>query len=277
MTQFFRLIFSVGTWLVLAAVILPDQPAFAREPKAIPFGHNLASTSDVFQAGDCTVGFQVIGCGLSNYFSIGTSPWILTDYNTLNLIGRYQFPRGDDGYQQALQFGYFKSYKVDADFSKYSYEMELSWLSYIFTIAPNDVYRVHFNSQLMHFTNDNFPFSLRRPWTDRGPLQGNLSALHEIRFLEKWYANIETGLLGFWQGLPQHHLGFSVQYRSQRWLVQWGFTQTGTFPAYWSPMRRFDFQQAFRQHRTTYGNLPSGTWARYDYSIHPEFALQYFF
>lgn len=273
---------KLGPAIVCAGlfVSLLASRSFARandeQSLVVPFGHNMSSTSYMLRPGHCTIGIQALACGITEKWNLGTSPWLFHDYNMYSAIMRFQIGSHDAEQQKAIQVGYFKTFP-SGDESRRDYEMEAGWATYVHTFFVNDHYSAHLNGQVMYYWNDEFPFSMRRPWPEKRPVQLNLTVLNEVQMSSGWYVNAEVGVVGVYQSHPQILLAMTIEYRTSRWLFHGGFSQIGTPQAYGAPTRRADYQQWLGWSEDGFHGGIEDAWARYDYSIHPEFVIQYYF
>jgi hypothetical protein len=195
------------------------------------------------------------------------------------VVARFRVGPVSTQQRQAIQAGYFKSYNADPSLTLYHshYEMELEWVSFVRTYFGTPDYAAHFNLQGMYYRNDKWPFSLRRPWADRGPFQFNATVLNEVHLVRGFYLNAEFGLLGFTQSSPEILFGVSFEYRLASWLFRGGFSQTGTFDGYAKPLSRVDYQAILLTNQNGYSGTLDPESQKYDFAIHPEFMLQYYF
>ena len=261
------------------------QWALAQEAAPIPpsnvmsFGTDISSTGHLLKAKHCTIGFQVTACGINDDLLIATSPWLWDLYNMLNLVARIRIGPVTKERRQALQLGYFKTFNEDINVSLYEshYEMDMYWLTYVQTHFVTSDYTAHFNVQMMYFRDDKWPFSLRRPWLDRKPVQFNASILNEVHVYKGFYLNGDFGVLGFTQDNPEIMFGVSFEYRLESWMFRGGFAQTGTVFGYDSQVSRADYQAQLLSSRYGFTGPLDSTLAKNDYAIHPEFTIQYYF
>lgn len=104
------------------------------QPIVIDFGHDLSATSHVLQSGVCTAGIQSLACGLTTNISVGTSPWLWSDYNAANFLLRYRFFR-EGALTRTMQLGYAETFRSKstvkygdrADIVRYNYDMKVFW------------------------------------------------------------------------------------------------------------------------------------------------------
>lgn len=277
------------TALLIALVFLSTFATLARasdvEPPAtrsVSFGHVVSSTTSLLRSGECTIGAQVAGCGLSDRVMVGASPWLLYDYGLISIFGRMGLgdakarPDGRLAHDQSIQLSYFRNYVGADDGKGFGYDMSLAWGTYVYALRPAPNYSIYLNAQAMHYWIDRHPFSLRRPWVDRTPLQLNASALIEAELSNGFYLNGEVGLLGLAQQAPAIHIGVSLDWRSPSWLFRAGVSQSGTLRGYRSPPRRRDHQQDLRSTPEGFDKIYP-EYAQYDYSVHPEITVQWYF
>ena len=262
--------------LSLFVVCVASSSAFGEQPYAMPFGHDTSTTSYTLHGGECTAGLQTVACGVSNYFSLGTSPWLFDEYNMVNFLARLRL-RTSETSQDTIQVGYFKTYETVNHAAQADYQMDLTWFYFVRTLFLTPDAAVHLNAQAMYFRDDKRPFSLRRPWLDRRPVQLNATALTELHVIGGWYINAELGILGLIQSSPEYLFAVTFEYRLRNWLFHGGISQLGTYEAFWHPLRRIDHQQYRRTVDGGFNGPLFSSMAEYDYSIHPEFALQYYF
>ncbi|MCJ8276275.1 MAG: hypothetical protein HRT44_02995 [Bdellovibrionales bacterium] len=241
------------------------------ELQPIVFGHNLSATSHVLDPGNCSVGLLTVACGIAEDLAIGSSPWLFMDYNMYSFFARYRIEKTED-YEEVLQLGLFQT-----DSASRTYDMSAVWLYWIhgYDLAPH--YNLFLNIQGAYYFNENRPFSLRRPRVWKDPTDWNFTTLHELTLVNGFYIMGEVGFLGVVRKYPQIHTGASIQWRSKRWLIQAGFTNTGTLQAYWSPSNRQDIAQSLSNGRDHGLGDGSSDILKYDFSIHPEFVIQFYF
>jgi hypothetical protein len=202
--------------LAVIFFLVISSRAYGEQPYALPFGHDTSSTSYTLHSKECTIGLQTLACGISNYFSLGTSPWLFTDYNMLNMLGRLRL-RTSDKSQDSIQIGYFKTFPTVNHPVQGDYQMDLTWLYFIRTVFLTPDANIHLNAQAMYFRDDTRPFSLRRPWIDRKPMQLNATALTELHVLGGWYLNAELGILGLIQSNPEYL--FAITFERFQWAA----------------------------------------------------------
>ena len=262
--------------------------SISSEPKLL--GHNLSNTAYVLDSGECTLGFVHAACGLSEKLTVGSSPWMAIDYKMFSLALRYQVSSNDDT-TEAFQASYFKTYQKrdrsipedsyynpDGDYEYRGYEMEAIWLMYIRSKRFTPHFTLHYNFHVNYYLEDKAPFSLRRPYEKRSPWQINLSTLFEVDLYKMWFIQGELGLLDLLNSPIHTHAGASLG-RKQSWgYFYFGFSYTSTLNALFSPSRRVDYQwETISTREDGYDSDLDSEKIKYDYAIHPEITIQFFF
>lgn len=239
--------------------------------QASSFGHNLSATTEVLKSKEVSAGLQVLAVGLSDQVSFGTSTWLLSDYNMYNGYVRYQFEKNED-YSQSIQVAFFQT--MD---SSRTYDMTALWAGWVHGWHTEKRYSFYLNAQFMYFFNERRPFSLRRPRIWRDPTEFIVTTLHEVELVNGFYLMGELGILGLVRKFPLIHTGASLQWRSQHWLFQFGYSLTGTTHGFGDRFSRFD-SGAYLSNgdRNGLGDSASEVVKR-DFSVHPEITIQYVF
>lgn len=251
-----------------------------------PFGHNLSHT-DFLPKETCSVGFQIIACGRETW-AVGTSPFLLSIYNMANVYMIKRLGREINGNKKTLQLAYYKTFneKDDIPFEgstvrvNSTYQQEAVWAYYIYSQDIRDNYRLHWNTSVGYYMDDKYPFSLRRPTYYRRKYQINISTLHEVKMTDFMGIQGEVGALHLEDKYPRLHAGASLYFKGKRWLVQFGFSLTGTLDGMFvSPDQptRDDYQQELRSRVSGYDGPFDKDKIKEDFSMHPEFAIQYLF
>jgi len=280
--------------LLLNLVWVVGGLAASKKPESFPgataFGHNFSSTSYTLDQGECTFGLQVIGCGVSEDLSLGTSPWLYSDYNMLSLFARAGW-RHNAQRRQALQLSYFKTFQQKGFVQNGYYDANNMWHDYAitndyimhavflqwidsWTLSPYAVN--HFNVSVQHYIDDRRPFSLRRPSMRPHKTQLNLTTLLETHVVGPLFLMSELGVLNV--GATQFHLmaGTSAQLRGNRWMAHLGFSINGTLNGFRST-DRFDAQKAILTTGSDYSRDWPASYNEKDFALHPEFSLQVYF
>jgi len=207
---------------------------------------------------------------------------MIQDYKLANGALRILLDQEEDGDRWAIQASYFKSLKPRTQNTNgaylYTYQMEALWLMFIRTLELSDRYRLHLNFHTNYYRDERMPFSLRRPSVKNRPTQFNFTLLHQVDLVSGWFIFGEMGLLDLARP-PQHiHGGASLGLDVDGFSFHLGFSLTAGISALFSPLSRADYQQQLRFGPLEgYDGEISAERAQYDYSIHPEFSLQYVF
>lgn len=265
-------------------------------PQAFQVGQNLSITTETLRQGHCSIGLQLVGCGLTDRLTFGTSPWMWDDYQMANIGFRQAFDVAADE-RWAVQAIYFKttaperaqaapdiipldSFEQPASQTPVSgtYEMEAYWLIVARTKIMSPSYRLHLNGHLNYYVDETMPFSLRRPSLTKSPWQVNLTMLHELKLVDTWSLWGELGVLDLLRDPMRVHTGASLAKSWGSLSGHIGFTLTSTPEALFSPLSRVDYQQILRfSSWKGYDRELDPERVRMDYALHPEFSLQYTF
>ncbi len=251
-----------------------------------PYGHNISHT-DYFPEKSCSVGLQVLACGAETW-AIGTSPFLIGIYNMANIYFIKRLDREITGNKKTIQLAYFDTFNETDQISKnnpkfrlnttYQQKSVMAYYIYSQDIRPN--YRLHWNTSASYFFDEKHPFSIRRPTYYRRQYQLNFTTLHEVKMTEYLGIQGELGVIHLEDRYPRFHTGASLFYKSKHWLVQLGFTLTGTIDGLFvSPDQpsRHDYQQELRSRTSGYDGPFDKDKIKDDFSMHPEIAIQYLF
>lgn len=270
--------------LILASAI----NTHSAEPTLL--GHNLSNTSNVLNKGECTVGFLHAACGINEKLTLGTSPWMIGEYKMAAIALRQQVSKNENT-TKAFQVSYFKTFgereEVKVDDSQYEsgykieytgYEMEALWFMYIRSkkLAPH--FTLHYNFHVNYYFNEVAPFSLRRPYMEPNPWQINASTLFEVDLVQRWFIQGELGLLDIINSPMHTHAGVSLGRKWNSGYFYFGFSYTSTLKALFAPRDRVDYQMYLNtETEDGYDSEMSSKSVEYDYGIHPELTVQFFF
>lgn len=185
-------------------------------------GHNLTPTTSTLHRGEIMAGTYALAVGLSDEWTVGTSPWLLWMYNMPALSTRFGFETGGFFDHVTLEQLYFKTFKFGYDM----YRQESTWTRVTASRRYNHFYTLNANLGLQYFWNDQVPFSMRPIPTNRTPITWSTGILHELHFTESWGAFLETGLLGFNYPNRYAHVGLSGFYQWSKGYVQLGISKT---------------------------------------------------
>ncbi|MCB0422442.1 MAG: hypothetical protein KDD61_15690 [Bdellovibrionales bacterium] len=261
--------FLIGLFLLIPGSLLATPLSETKETittkitskskKPIIFGHNLGVTTQTLNRGDVTLGNFVAGVGVTDNFTIATSPWLLNSYNMYSLVSRYRYAIQDN-----LSLGWQMVYFKTDTFYPNIYQMEAISNSVTLGFQINPIYQFNLTVNHSFFWDETIPYSLRlEPFTD-DPYQFSISTLQVIEILENYGASIELGVLGANYKYPYAHAGLSIHYMTTSWLMQFGISASaiaGTFDVYTQTQAQATIDEP---------NAVATV-------IHPEIHIQYFF
>lgn len=270
----------------------------ATDSKVVYSGLNVTQTANVYPVKRCTIGTQLLGCGITNELTLATSPWLDIQYNMYNANLRYQLSEREN-LSRALQLSYFKTYDThrklpdgaspnDASYDPYfcyylssegcftGYDMDAAWLYFAQSEKISPQFTFHWNVQAAYYWNDRKPFSLRRPQIGTSPWQFNLMTAYEFHMTGPWFLQTELGILGVTRKYPPFHTSATVSYRARNIAIQVGFSATGALQA-WLNRDREDYHSAALSTNEGLKREFTEDELKKDFSIHPELFLQYFF
>lgn len=228
-------------------------------------GHNLAPGTETPSAATWTVGSYLIGYAPTDSCFVGTNAWMAWNYNSYSAIARcrlfgenavFENPSWFD--ESSLQFAYIQSDKSLGD--AYRQTVGMVWWTIKHQFTEN--YSLYTTLNFMHFWDETLPFSLRREPGNDQPFQFTLSTLQRVAWTETAGFAFEFGILGLNYHKPLVHNGYSIYKMGANYLVQLGLS-ISALP------NNFD-----RLYGTSDARSRS---VNYDYSVHPELQLQYFF
>ncbi len=290
--------------LLLLGVILFLAPRVALGA-AVSFGHNVTQSTATLKKGEVSLGTQAFAVGVNKSLTLATSPWILGSYNTLNLHIKWAKPLNKET-RAGIFLSYFQSLETDsflfcsagsacrapgsgrpytaenaAFYAGFNSPRRYEWQSLsIHGLGSRRVGSslLHVNLIYNYFWIDDLAYSLRMdPGNDGIRGQVNVSALLETPFSNRrWRLGAEVGFLGINYLAPYLHLGGTIAYVHQSWLVRFGASYT-------LQVREIGNVQALHLARLDTRPHLSVKEGRYYYSryldaaLHPEVQIQYFF
>lgn len=244
--------------IALAALFVAAPAARAADGNSILFGHNLSPTTYTLKKGVMSFGNFVAGLGVTDNWTIGTSPWMYTSYNMYSFVSRYGKALDDD-HRLGVQAAYFKTDHIHNDL----YQMEAASVWATLSQRVNNYYTIDFVANYMYFFDETLPFSLRREPHNNQPWQFSFTTLQEVRLPEGFGLSAEIGVLGVNYAYPQAFVGASMNWRNEWLLVQLGYSQNSTVTGF---NRLYTSNQAMMSRD-----------ANDDQAVHPEVHLQAFF
>src|SRR5258708_5194958 len=81
--------------------------------------HNLSGTTYMMAARECTIGAQIIGCGLNGRAFLATSAWMYGEYNMYVVSSRITLIEYENHDRFSVQASYFKTFQKHTDVQTY--------------------------------------------------------------------------------------------------------------------------------------------------------------
>ena len=194
-------------------------------------GHNLTPTTYSLPQGKFTAGTYALAYGVTDHWTIGTSPWFDVLYNMPTVVNRISFTLNTFIERLNVELHYFKTFPYGLN--RYIQESFFARVtgSHKFTAA----YTLNVSAGYQYFFVDTRPYSLRLISGKSTPYNASVSTLSEIRLLDRFGVFLEMGVLGLNYSVPYLHLGASAFYHWDWGFFQFGFSQTssmGEVPLY---------------------------------------------
>lgn len=213
------------------------------------WGHLVTGTPEVLSKGQLTAGTLMVGYGVTDRLTIGTSPLAYFGYDFYSLILRYQVYNNND-WKSGIDFWYFKSIPELSDSSYFSQENIFIKLNGQYNLKDN--LNIHMSYGYQRFFNEDSPYSLRpdplgkeRVFAVKGdhpdkysqklrafetekrsPETHSLSMMPTYYFNDQYYINTEIGVLGLFYKIPLTHLGISINSQTKNWDISLGFSKS---------------------------------------------------
>lgn len=250
--------------------------------KSLSMGHLLSSNNTGLAKKQWSLGTMYAGYGITDRWTVVTSPFVLYDFEMLNFQSRYAWDLKNGG-RIGFDVGYFKSLEnKNSEYLAYclsrvppvpvaeciesteralgykNFKMEAWSLKTTYTHLIHKTYRANVTLGYFYYADDTRPFSFRMDPANDDKYSLSLTSLHEFKISKKRFINLEAGFWGLNYQHPYYHAGLSYGYQTRRWLISLGASSTFNpdFPN--EKVRKF---------------------AYYDsrFSIHPELQIQRFF
>jgi hypothetical protein len=195
---------------------------FASEKPVELIGHNLTPSIYTLQENQVTLGNYTFAYGVTDHVMLATSPWLYANYNMNSVLLRTRMEINETE-QWGVQLAYFKTQRIFPNI----FEMEAYglWLTRQNRIQDN--YSLTYGVNVLHFLNDNIPFSLRRASFDSSKTQISLISLHEFLVSSSYGILAEVAVIGPNFVYPNLHWGVSFHYRNNWFLGQIGLSTSG--------------------------------------------------
>lgn len=191
------------------------QPARAQEFFA---GHNLTPTTYSLHQDQWTLGSYVVGYGINENWMVGTSPWLIVNYNMPMVNTRLSSPVEGFFDRVSLEGMYFKTF----DYGFYNYQQESTFVRLTVLKEWSPDFKTNFSFGHQYYFDDRSPFSFRLFVGNGDRYTLSASSLSEIRIEENVFALVEAGFLGLNYVAPYYHVGLSLLY-----MMEWGSLQLG--------------------------------------------------
>lgn len=247
-------------------VFLATAPALANydEFGSKSIGHNLSSNNNTLYDREWSIGTLYAGYGVTDDLTIGTSLFVLTEYEMFNLMTRYAW---DVSFTERLgiDLAYFKTFGGEVYYDEFEqrtyytdFIMEAVNAKFTYSNQFNNFYRFNTTLSYFYYFDERLPFSFRMDPANNDPFTINLTSLHEFKLNQNLFINLEAGLWGLNYKYLYYHTGASINLQNEILLLGAGVSTT------FSP---------------TFPSEEAREFVRYDsrYSIHPEIQMQVFF
>jgi hypothetical protein len=248
--------FKLFATILMFLILVPFTAALAS-----PFfiGNNLSPGTETPPKSTWTVGSYIIGYAPTDTCLIGTNAWMAWDYNSYSAIARCKLTEETRWFDESsFQLAYIQSDKSLGD----AYRQTVGIVWWTMKHKFNDLYSLYTTLNFMHFWDETVPFSLRRDPGNDQPYQFSLTTLQRVSWTETAGFAFEFGILGLNYEKPLVHNGYSVYKMTESFLFQAGLSISAAPNNFNRLYSRPDAR---------------GRAKDYDYSVHPEIQLQYFF
>lgn len=278
------------TFLSLCEETKTTQPYLLSNPKnqqnkvfqSHSIGHLLSSNNNVLPDGKASVGTMYAGYGLSNNWTIASSPFVTYSFDMLNLVTRAAYDL-DKKRRIGFDLGYFKTfgnpkseyadicaqnnggvpddscaYQLEKTRGFKNFKMEAWSFKFTYTKLVVPFYRFNTTLSYFYYIDARRPFSLHMDPQNNDKYALNLTTLHEFRLKQNQFLHAELGLWGLNYKYLYYHTGLSYSYQRGNWLWNGGLTTT------FSPTLPQEKERHFNYYKSRL-------------AIHPELQLQYFF
>lgn len=197
-------------------------------PEVITLGHNFTPTTDTLPQGRFTVGTYAAAYGVTDWLMIGTSPWIITNYNMPMVSLRFGHDLVPDRLRLGFDFNYFHSVPMLMN----GYDQKSTYTRLTLSQKYSQTYQLHLSVSHQAYLAGTRFFSLRlyafREYDGDPPHDFNITAssLHELHFSKSTGLFLELGLSGVNYQTNFTLLGASVFWKIGGFLLQAGLSYT---------------------------------------------------
>lgn len=214
--------------------------------KPIDFGHLLTGTTDTLEAGEVTIGTNIMGVGLTETSTLGVSPFAYLGYGFFNLVFRQGLKLGAQKF--AVDALYFKT--IDRADPENSFDQESIFLRFNHEFVLSDIFTLYSNFGLQYFIVDNSTFSLRSDprgeyrsfrakddpfyrlklesyrFYERDASTSSISGILKTKINQSFSINTEGGVLGVNYKIPLIHVGVSLNYLNEIFHIGIGLSKS---------------------------------------------------
>lgn len=278
------------TLLLILFLFIEVPVCFAQIPKvkvinefqSRSMGHLLTSNNQLLDKKQWSLGTLYAGYGITDHWTLAISPFVLYDFNMLNLQSRTVWKLSSKR-KFGIDLGYFKS--IDPSKSDYydycianlpttpvqqcteafervsgfrKFKMEALTFKSTFTQLFTKNYRLSTSLSYFYYLDDERPFSFRMDPANNDKYALALTSLHEFKISNKSYITAEAGFWGLNYQHPYYHAGLSCNYQTDNWVFSLGASST--------------FNPEFPKHKVRKFVYYDSRW-----SLHPEIQIQRFF
>ncbi len=244
-------------------------------------GHLLASNNQLLEKKQWGLGTMYAGYGVSESTTVAVSPFVLFDFNMINLQTRSVWQLTSTS-RFGLDLGFYKS--INPEKSEYhdycvansptvplnncteniermigykKFKMEALALKATYSQLFGS-YRSSATLAYFHYIDDERPFSFRMDPANSDKYAVSITSLHEFKVGLRRYLSFEAGFWGLNYQHPYYHTGLTYNYQTENWVFSFGASSTfnPNFPK--EKVRKFVYYDS-------------------RWSLHPEIQIQRFF
>lgn len=204
----------VGPLFALAADECPQN--------GLLLGHNFTPTSYTLPVRRVALGNYAVAYGITDSWTIGTSPWLILAYNMPMLETKIGFCLDSFVQRVSIDVNYFKTFS----YRRNLYQQESTLIRVTGSHQFSEAYTLHLSLGHQYFFDNTRPFSLHLISGNGSRSSFNLTTLSEIHVISGLGAFIELGLAGLSYSVPWFQAGLSGFYSWSWGLVQFGYSRT---------------------------------------------------
>jgi hypothetical protein len=193
----------------------------------ILLGHNLTPTSYTLSKTQTTVGTYAVAYGVTDFWTIGTSPWLDYAYNMPAINTRLNLLKNSEGLIVSTDVSYFKTFP----YANNLFQQESLFARVIVSKMLSEFYTLHNSFGYQYFWDDTRPFSLRLISGNGDRYNTSVSTLHELRLFKNMGVLGEFGVIGLNYATQYLHWGASGYFKWSWGMVQFGLSQSRSMGA----------------------------------------------